>query len=130
MLFRSYQYLQKGRSVLVEGRIKFDTWEDQNGGSRSKHSIVADRVVFLSSAGEAQDQDATVPARVASDNNSGQKALGMPEPTSEQEKELFDQIDAIKKKNDAKKASAKQEAPMGGEIEFKDQPPFEDELPF
>lgn len=42
------QYLQKGRAVLVEGRLKLDTWE-QDGQRRSKHSIVADRVTFLSS---------------------------------------------------------------------------------
>jgi len=41
------QHLQKGRSVLVEGHLKYDSWQDQTGQSRSKHSIVADRVVFL-----------------------------------------------------------------------------------
>lgn len=123
------QYLQKGRSVLVEGRLKFDTWEDQNGQNRSKHSIVADRVVFLTSAGDAQE-DTTVPATMGSSrNDSGNKMDAMPEPESEQEKELFDQISAIKKKNESKKAAAKEE-PKGGEIEFRDQPPFEDELPF
>lgn len=40
------QYLQKGRSVLVEGRLKLDSW-DQDGQKRSKHSIVAERVTFL-----------------------------------------------------------------------------------
>ena len=46
------QYLSKGRPVLIEGRLKFDSWQDQNGQTRSKHSIVADRVVFLAQ-GEA-----------------------------------------------------------------------------
>lgn len=41
------QYLSKGKSVLVEGRLKLDSWDDQNGQKRSKHSIVADRVIFL-----------------------------------------------------------------------------------
>lgn len=125
------QYLQKGRSVLIEGRLKLDTWEDQNGQNRSKHSIVADRVVFLSSAGDAQEQDMSVPATMASSKkDSGYKAAdSMPEPESEQEKELFDQISAIKKKNESKKVAAKEES-KGGEIEFRDQPPFEDELPF
>lgn len=44
------KFLQKGRSVLVEGRLKLDTWEDQDGRKQSKHSIVADRVTFLSGA--------------------------------------------------------------------------------
>lgn len=126
------QYLQKGRSVLIEGRLKYDTWEDQNGQSRSKHSIVADRVVFLSSAGDAQEEEAGQSAAIApARQSSGYKASSMPEPESEQERELFDQIDAIKKKNEAKKAAPKKAADKsGGEIDFKDQAPFEDELPF
>ncbi|NBV41093.1 single-stranded DNA-binding protein, partial [bacterium] len=44
------QYLQKGRGVLVEGRLKFDSWKDAEGATRSKHSIIADRVVFLQNA--------------------------------------------------------------------------------
>ena len=35
------QYLEKGSSVLVDGRIKLDTWTDQNGQTRNKHVIVA-----------------------------------------------------------------------------------------
>src|SRR5581483_12256495 len=45
------QYLQKGRPVLVEGRLKLDSWEDQTGQKRTKHSVVAERVVFLGSNG-------------------------------------------------------------------------------
>ncbi len=129
------QYLQKGRPVLVEGRLKFDTWEDQNGQTRSKHSIVADRVIFLASAAEAIEEEATVPATVAGASAPiAQKRKEMPAPTSELEKELFDKIDTIKEKNEKRKAAAgvkKREGEQGGsEIEFKDEPPFEDELPF
>ncbi|MBN2267416.1 MAG: single-stranded DNA-binding protein [Candidatus Babeliaceae bacterium] len=46
------QYLQKGRSILVEGRLKLDSWKDNDGQNRSKHSIVANTVQFLSSATE------------------------------------------------------------------------------
>jgi single-strand DNA-binding protein len=42
------QYLQKGRSVLVEGRLKLETWESE-GQTKRKHIIVADKVIFLSS---------------------------------------------------------------------------------
>ena len=41
-------YLQKGKQVLIEGRLKFDTWKDNEGQTRSKHSIVSERVIFLS----------------------------------------------------------------------------------
>ncbi len=126
------QYLQKGRPVLIEGRLKFDTWEDSSGQSRSKHSIVADRVVFLSASGESAVENDYVSAGSESSSSmmpaKADKVSKRPEPASELERELFDQIDSIKEKNQKKKAKA--EASTRGEIEFKDQPPFEDELPF
>lgn len=45
------QYLQKGRPVLVEGRLKLDNWKDAEGQPRSKYSIVASMVQFLSFGG-------------------------------------------------------------------------------
>lgn len=50
------QYLQKGRPVLVEGRLKFETWKDAEGQTKQRHSIVADSVVFL---GTGQRPEAT-----------------------------------------------------------------------
>lgn len=48
------KYLDKGRSILVEGRLQMDTWQDaKTGQNRSKLRIVADTVQYLSSAQEA-----------------------------------------------------------------------------
>ncbi|MBA2307705.1 single-stranded DNA-binding protein [Candidatus Dependentiae bacterium] len=47
------QYLQKGRPVLVEGRLKLDSWKDAEGQQRQRHTIVAENVVFLGARGEA-----------------------------------------------------------------------------
>ena len=41
------EYLQKGREVLVEGRLRFQTWETDDGQKRSKHSIFVDRFTFV-----------------------------------------------------------------------------------
>jgi single-strand DNA-binding protein len=42
------QYCTKGRPLLVEGRLKFDTWEDkQGGGKRSKHSVFVENFQLL-----------------------------------------------------------------------------------
>ncbi len=50
------QYVKKGKPLLVEGRLKFDTWEDkQNGSKRSKLSIVVDSFQFIGGNGEAAD---------------------------------------------------------------------------
>ena len=51
------QYLNKGSNVLVEGRLKFDTWQDNDGQKRSKHFIVADRVTFLQGSATASQTD-------------------------------------------------------------------------
>ena len=45
------EYLNKGRPVLVEGRLRYRTWESQEGQKRSKHEIVAFNVQFLPRAG-------------------------------------------------------------------------------
>jgi single-strand DNA-binding protein len=46
------QYLKKGRPVLVEGRLKLDTWDDkQTNQKRSKLKVVCDRFHFLDSGG-------------------------------------------------------------------------------
>jgi single-strand DNA-binding protein len=48
------QYVQKGRPLLVEGRLKYDTWEDkQGGGKRSKHSVVVENFQLLGSRGDS-----------------------------------------------------------------------------
>lgn len=130
------QYLQKGRSVLVEGRLKLDSWQDENGNNRSKHTIVADRVVFLSSSAEADTS-------VAPEKSSVEPKL---------EKEILSQISEVKAKNEqaalkqAEENVAKPVAPAKVEPkveavqnesfeeapvkEFRDEPPFQDDLPF
>ena len=40
------QYLKKGGSVLVEGRLQTRNWEAQDGTKRTKTEIVAERVQF------------------------------------------------------------------------------------
>jgi single-strand DNA-binding protein len=41
------QFLNKGRLVYVEGRLRLRIWEGQDGQKRAKNEIVADRVKFL-----------------------------------------------------------------------------------
>ncbi|MDF1657412.1 MAG: single-stranded DNA-binding protein [Verrucomicrobiales bacterium] len=44
------KYLQKGRSVLVEGRLQLDTWMDSKSGqNRSKLRVVAESLQFMGS---------------------------------------------------------------------------------
>ena len=41
------QYLSKGSKLLVEGRLKFDQWTDNNGQNRSKHTISGENMEML-----------------------------------------------------------------------------------
>ena len=41
------KHLDKGRKVLVEGRLQFRSWETEVGQRRSKLEVVAERVNFL-----------------------------------------------------------------------------------
>lgn len=95
------QYLAKGRSVLIEGRLKLDSWQDADGNKRSKHSIVADRVTFLG-AGANADEDAG-----------------------------YDDFSATKHDEPVRKnESAAKFSGSTGEVALKDDAPFDDDLPF
>jgi single-strand DNA-binding protein len=130
------QYLQKGRAVLIEGRLKFDSWQDPEGKNRSKHSVVADRVMFLSAGNSAEiattgiRDDASF-GEGASDKQGGNSMQGARlDPNNPAEKELLDQIDGIKKRTAKKQADKVTTASADQDAEFNDEPPFQDDLPF
>ena len=41
------EYIEKGRLVLVEGKLKLDQWTNKEGEKRSKLKVVASQVQFL-----------------------------------------------------------------------------------
>lgn len=47
------QYMAKGRPMLVEGRLRLDTWTGQDGQKRSKHTVVVDNFQFVGARGDA-----------------------------------------------------------------------------
>lgn len=60
------EYLGKGAPVFVEGRLKLDQWENQQGEKRSKLRVRADRVQFLGAprrTAETADAPAARPAQ-------------------------------------------------------------------
>lgn len=56
------QYLSKGRAVFVEGRLKFRTWEANDGQKRSKLDVTATNIQFLSRGGEPKGPPDAGPA--------------------------------------------------------------------
>jgi single-strand DNA-binding protein len=51
-------YKKRGDGVLVEGRLRHDAWETEDGHKRSKVTVVAEQVQFLSGR---RDQGSTTP---------------------------------------------------------------------
>lgn len=42
------QYFTKGKPIFIEGRLKYDSWEDkQGGGKRSKITVAVDNFQFV-----------------------------------------------------------------------------------
>ncbi|MFL1706583.1 single-stranded DNA-binding protein [Campylobacter sp. MOP7] len=91
------QYLHKGSKVLLEGRLKFDQWTDNNGQNRSKHSLIVEVMRMLDNKSEngggnaggyqqngnyqqggqqqrAQQQNGGQQRQTAQQNNGGQRA--------------------------------------------------------
>ena len=57
------EYLKKGRSVLVEGRLQEDSWQDKaSGQTRKKIRVVAERIQFMN---EPKNTEAAIAAEAA-----------------------------------------------------------------
>ena len=50
------EYLQKGRPVLIEGRLRYRTWETDDGQRRGKHDIFVERFQFVGSRQDSSEQ--------------------------------------------------------------------------
>jgi len=46
------QYLHKGKKIMVEGRLKLDSWTDDKGAKHSKHSIIVETMQMLDGKSE------------------------------------------------------------------------------
>jgi len=60
------QYLHKGSSVFIEGRLQSRSWEDNTGAKRSVIEVRAERVQFMGAPGgavKAQEQVSPVHAQ-------------------------------------------------------------------
>ena len=55
------QYLRKGSKILVEGRLVFDQWVDQNGQKRSKHSVAVETMQMLDSKNDTAASNTAIP---------------------------------------------------------------------
>ncbi len=74
------QYLKKGHPVLVEGHLKLDRWQDDQGKTRSKMRTVVERFQFVSRGDQAQGE----PNRTAKSAGRRKRSTGSNAPTADQ----------------------------------------------
>lgn len=49
------QYCTKGKPLFIEGRLKYDSWDDkQGGGKRSKITVVVENFQFIGTKGDTE----------------------------------------------------------------------------
>lgn len=51
------QYLKKGRTLFVEGRLSMDTWEGQDGQKRTRYRVIGENFQFIGSGGGGRRED-------------------------------------------------------------------------
>ncbi len=49
------KYFNKGKPILLEGRLRFDTWETNNGEKRSKLNVVMENFQFVGGRSESDE---------------------------------------------------------------------------
>ncbi|MBA7650327.1 Single-stranded DNA-binding protein A [subsurface metagenome] len=57
----SAEYLKKGRSILIEGRIKQENWVNKEGQKRSRLTVVANQVTFLGTPPKKEEPSPETP---------------------------------------------------------------------
>ncbi len=56
------KYMEKGRPLFVEGRLKFDSWTDAQGQKRSKHKVLVESFQFIDSKPKAEPEQSQQPS--------------------------------------------------------------------
>tara|TARA_R100001509_G_scaffold165339_1_gene146489 strand:- start:1573 stop:1977 length:405 start_codon:yes stop_codon:yes gene_type:complete len=65
------EYLSKGSPILIEGRLKQDSWQNEAGEKRTKLKVVVDRLQFLSNRSDEPKKEQPVAAAATSEKGDG-----------------------------------------------------------
>lgn len=72
------QYLQKGSPAVVEGELRQEKWETQEGEKRQKLCVTANSVQFLSPGRDEADQSPTHKAEDEDQSQAADDAVDLP----------------------------------------------------
>jgi single-strand DNA-binding protein len=56
------KYLKKGQLVYIEGRLKFDSWQAEDGSKRNKLKVIVEQFQFIPTGKPQQQGDEPAPA--------------------------------------------------------------------
>ena len=116
------QYFTKGKPIFIEGRLKFDSWEDkQGGGKRSKLSVVIENFQFVGG------RDGGTGGGGGGEGSGGESEGGPPPSRAYQRPQNRPTQGSAPARGPASKPQQQQppEQPFGEEEQFKD-----DDIPF
>jgi single-strand DNA-binding protein len=65
------EYLAKGSPVLIEGRLKLDSWENNEGQKRTKLKVIGERMQMLGGRGGGGGGSPSSGGRPSSTSNAG-----------------------------------------------------------
>lgn len=78
------QYFKKGTPIFLEGRLRFDQWEDkQTGQKRSQLKVVLENFRFLPSGQSREGGSPPSPRRAAADAEPQRPPQNQPPPSNE-----------------------------------------------
>ncbi len=84
------QYLQKGKTIYAEGKIKSDSWQDDQGNNRKRTRIRVLNMVMLGSPGG--NSSANVPAQDSHKEPVANLASSPPPATQKKEENSIDDL--------------------------------------
>lgn len=85
-----HQHFQKGSSIFIEGRLKLDSWESQDGSKRTKVKVIAENFRFVGDKKDSGGGEGQAPAPKRTFKTGGSQTPAGSTPTQVPVSETFD----------------------------------------
>ena len=84
------QYLKKGQSVYIEGKLRTENWQDSDGNNRTTTRIRANNMTMLGGRGDQGMQDSPQSAQQPAPSSQNPSSMGDRNVINSQEEETDD----------------------------------------
>lgn len=130
------EYLKKGSKIYIEGALRTDKWQDQEGKDRYKTSIVVSNMQMLDSKSGNQQQGGQVTQ--APQQQGGYQQAPQHQQAPQQQRAPQQQQRAPQQQSQNRQQSPSQNIPQSGQFQQNQQAPapapnfdeFDDDIPF